>query len=92
MNPHLEIAGILVIMFDTRTNISKEVMEKLQANPLMAGKIFQTVVRVNIKIAESQGVGQPVIYYDPSCHGAQAYRAFAQEVLAMPAPPESAGA
>ena len=76
MNPQLRVTGVLITMFDTRTNISREVVEKLENNPMTAGKIFQTVVRVNIKIAESQGAGQPVIHFDPSCHGAEAYRAF----------------
>jgi chromosome partitioning protein len=95
INPELELTGVLVTMFDTRTNISREVMDKLAAHPRLAGKVFRTVVRQNIRIAESQGAGVPVIHFDKSCHGAEAYRALAVEVEAQrtrtqPAPPAEA--
>jgi chromosome partitioning protein len=83
MNPGLALGGVLVTMFDTRTNVSKEVVEFLRKDRRTSGSLFETVVRQNIKIAESQGLGVPVIHYDPSCHGAIAYRALAQEVMAM---------
>jgi chromosome partitioning protein len=94
INPELELTGVLVTMFDTRTNISREVMDKLSAHGRLAGKIFKTIVRQNIRIAESQGAGVPVIHFDKSCHGAEAYRALAVEVEAQRAgirpPPEGA--
>ncbi len=77
----LSFCGVLVTMFDTRTNVSKEVVECLRADPRTNGAIFETMVRQNIKIAESQAVGEPVIHYDPECHGAYAYRALAREVV-----------
>jgi chromosome partitioning protein len=85
MNARLRLGGVLVTMFDTRTNVSREVVDRLKADPRTANAIFQTVVRQNIKIAESQSVGTPVIHYDPGCHGAVAYRALAQEVIAQEA-------
>jgi chromosome partitioning protein len=83
MNPRLKLGGVLVTMFDTRTNVSKEVVDRLRADPRTDSALFQTVVRQNIKIAESQSVGVPVIHYDPTCHGAVAYRELAQEVIAQ---------
>ena len=80
INPTLELTGVVVTMFDPRTNISREVMDKLSAHPRLGGKLFKTVVRQNIRIAESQGAGMPVIHFDKSCHGAEAYRALAAEV------------
>ena len=85
MNPKLRLTGVLVTMFDTRTNVSKGVMETLTGDPRTSDVVFTTVVRQNIKIAESQGVGIPVIHYDPTCHGAVAYRELAKEVMFMEA-------
>jgi len=81
MNPNLRLGGVLVTMFDTRTNVSREVVERLASDPRTKGALFETIVRQNIKIAESQGAGVPVIHFDPECHGAIAYRALAQEVI-----------
>ena len=86
MNPGLEITGVLITMFDTRTNVSRDVVEHLRRDAHFAARIFETILRLNIKIAESQGHGVPVIHYDRGCHGAQAYRALAEEVMAMPTP------
>ncbi|MHC4502006.1 MAG: ParA family protein [Planctomycetota bacterium] len=83
MNPGLKVTGVLVTMFDTRTNVSKLVVDQLRADPRTVNALFNVIVRQNIKIAESQAVGEPVIHYDPSCHGAKAYRTLAQEVIAQ---------
>ena len=83
LNPRLTVGGVLVTMFDTRTNVSREVVDILRRDPRTVEALFETVVRQNIKIAESQAVGVPVIHYDPGCHGAEAYRAAAREVIAQ---------
>ncbi len=83
MNPKLMLTGVLVTMFDTRTNVSKGVMEALTGDPRTADIVFTTLVRQNIKIAESQKLGIPVIHHDPTCHGAVAYRELAKEVMFM---------
>ncbi len=83
MNPDLLFSGVLVTMFDTRTKVSHEVVRKLKADPRTSHVLFETIVRTNIKIAESQGAGMPVIHYDVECHGAYAYRALAQEVMSL---------
>jgi chromosome partitioning protein len=83
MNPRLKLGGVLVTMFDTRTNVSREVIDRLRSDARTNAALFKTVVKQNTKIAESQAVGIPVIHYDPTCHGAIAYRALAQEVIAQ---------
>lgn len=85
MNPALRLTGVLVTMFDTRTNVSKGVMEALMGDPRTADVVFTTLVRQNIRIAESQKVGVPIIHYDSTCHGAVAYRELAREVMFMEA-------
>jgi chromosome partitioning protein len=90
INPGIELTGVVVNMFDPRTKVAREVMERMRSHPRMAGRIFKTVIRQNIKIAESQGAGQPVIHFDRHCHGAVAYRVLAEEVEAMTGPPSEA--
>ena len=84
INPELELTGVIVNMFDPRTNISRAVLDKLTGYARLGGKIFATIIRQNIRIAESQGVGKPVIHFNRTCHGAVAYRDLAGEVDAMP--------
>ena len=83
MNPALRIGGVLVTMFDTRTNVSKLVVDQLRSDKRTVNALFNVIVRQNIKIAESQAVGEPVIHYARDCHGAKAYRALALEVIAQ---------
>ena len=93
LNPELKLSGVLLTMFDTRTNVSREVAEKLRTNPRIAPVIFRTVIRSNIRVAESQGAGVPVIHFDRRCAGAEGYRALAAEILGEAeeaAPPSAA--
>ena len=83
MNRELVLSGVVVTMFDTRTKVSHEVLRRLRTDPRTCHILFQTVVRTNIKIVESQGARMPVIHYDAECHGAKAYRALAREVMGL---------
>jgi chromosome partitioning protein len=83
LNPELELTGVVVNMYDPRTKVAQTVMEQLLAHPRLQGRIFRTIIRQNIKIAESQGAGQPVVHFDRHSHGAVAYRVLAEEVDAM---------
>lgn len=85
MNPALHLSGVLVTMFDSRTNLSREVVERLIRDERLNEHLFSTIVRVNIKIAESQKVGEPAIHFAPSCPGAVCYSALAEEVIGMEA-------
>ncbi len=83
MNPELKVTGVLITLFDNRTNVSRETVKRLQNDPRLAPHLFNTKVRMNIKIAESQKDGVPVIYFDPHCSGSEAYLALCDEVLEM---------
>ena len=83
MNPALRVSGVLVTMFDGRTNVSKVTLEALRKDDRLREHIFSTTVKQNIKVAESQKDGIPVINYDPSCHASKAYLAMCEEVLEM---------
>ena len=85
LNPGLRLSGVLVTLYDGRTNVSRETLERLSQDPRLAPHLFGTIVKVNIKIAESQNFGIPVVHYDPRSPGAQAYVALCEEVLEMEA-------
>ncbi len=79
LNPGLQIAGILLTMYDDRTNLSREVAEEVRSH--FAGKVFETVVPRNIRLAEAPSHGLPIFQYDIKSRGAEAYLALAREVL-----------
>ena len=79
LNPHLAIAGILLTMYDDRTNLSKEVAEEIRSH--FAGKVYDTIVPRNIRLAEAPSHGLPIFQYDIKSRGAEAYLALARELL-----------
>ena len=79
MNPNLEIFGVLLTMFDGRTNFSTQVAQEVRKH--FPGKVFATVIPRNIRLAEAPSHGLPVTAYDRSSKGALAYRAVAQEII-----------
>ncbi|HEY3323393.1 MAG TPA: AAA family ATPase [Planctomycetota bacterium] len=83
MNPSLKVSGVLVTMFDGRTNVSRVTLESMRQDERLRDLIFTTTVKQNIKVAESQKEGVPVIHFDPACHAAKAYLALCLEVLEM---------
>ncbi|MGN0826925.1 MAG: ParA family protein [Kiritimatiellia bacterium] len=74
---HLPLEGILMTMYDGRTNLCAEVVAEVRSH--FGEKVYETVIPRNIRIGEAPSFGQPVVTYDPAGKGAQAYRAFAQE-------------
>lgn len=78
LNRDLKITGILPTMFDGRTNLSKEVIEKI--NEYFGNKVYKTKIRKNIKLAEASSHGKPILLYDPRSSGAEDYEAFSKEV------------
>ena len=78
INPHLEIFGVALTMFDGRTNFSTQVAQEVRRH--FPGKVFGTVVPRNVRLAEAPSHGLPVTVYDRSSRGAQAYRAMAEEI------------
>jgi chromosome partitioning protein len=79
LNPRLAIAGILLTMYDDRTNLSKDVAEEIRSH--FAGKVYETVVPRNIRLAEAPSHGLPIFQYDIKSRGAEAYLALARELL-----------
>ena len=79
LNPNLQIEGILVTMYDARTNLSMQVVENVKNNLNL--KIFKTVIPRNIRLAEAPSYGLPINLYDPKSTGAESYMALAKEVI-----------
>jgi chromosome partitioning protein len=79
LNPRLAIAGILLTMYDDRTNLSKDVAEEIRSH--FADKVYDTIVPRNIRLAEAPSHGLPIFQYDIKSRGAEAYLALAREIL-----------
>ncbi len=79
LNPHLEITGILACRVDYRTKHSQEVLKQLRTR--FEGKMCESVIRENIRLAEAPLHLKPITSYDTSCNGAHDYRKLAQEVI-----------
>jgi chromosome partitioning protein len=80
LNPNLEVAGILLTMFDGRTSVAMQVRDELEK--YFSGQIFRTVIPRNVRLAEAPSHGKPVIVYDVRSTGAIAYLELTREVLA----------
>lgn len=78
-NPGLSIQGILLTMFDERTNLSAQVREDLKSH--FADKLLDTVIPRNVRLAEAPSFGKPVLLYDIRSKGAESYLRLAKEIL-----------
>jgi chromosome partitioning protein len=79
LNPDLEIEGALMTMCDTRTNLTRQVIEEVKK--FFQEKVYKTCIPRNIKIAESPGFGKPIVYYDIRSIGAEKYLEVTGELL-----------
>jgi chromosome partitioning protein len=79
LNPNLEIEGVILCMYDNRTNLSTAVVDEVKK--FFKGKVYTTMIPRNIKLAESPSYGQPIMVYDPKCKGAEAYEELAKEFI-----------
>ena len=79
LNPKLEIFGVVLTMFDGRTNFSNQVAEEVRRH--FPGKVFVSVIPRNVRLAEAPSHGLPVTVYDRSSRGAKAYLGLANEIL-----------
>jgi chromosome partitioning protein len=79
-NPSLDIAGVLMTMYDERTNLGQQVSRDIRA--FFQDRVFNTVIPRNIRLGEAPSHGIPAILYDVKSRGAEAYLALAREVLA----------
>ena len=79
LNPALKLEGVLMTMYDSRTNLSQEVVEEVQK--YFKAKMYNTIIPRNVRLSEAPSHGQPVIDYDAKSKGAQVYMELANEVL-----------
>ena len=79
LNPALDIEGVLLTMFDERTNLGQQVASDVRQ--FFKEKVFRTVIPRNVRLGEAPSHGMPVILYDVKSRGAEAYLALAREVL-----------
>jgi chromosome partitioning protein len=78
-NPSLAIEGIVLTMFDERTNLSKQVAEEIRRS--LKALVFEAVIPRSVRLAEAPSFGQPVVLYDIKSRGAEAYLNLAEEML-----------
>ena len=81
LNPRLGLEGVLLTMFDSRTNLSLQVAEEVKRH--FPGKVYATVIPRNVRLSEAPSHGKPVTAYDPWSRGAEAYNALAAELAAI---------
>ena len=78
LNPDLKIEGVLLTMYDARTNLSQQVIEEVKK--YFQEKVYNTIIPRNVRLSEAPSFGKPIILYDPNSKGAIAYRDLAKEV------------
>ena len=80
LNPALNLEGVLLTMFDSRTNLSLQVAEEVKRH--FPGQVYATVIPRNVRLSEAPSHGKPALAYDPYSRGSQAYCALAEEMAA----------
>ena len=78
-NSSLELEGVLLTMFDGRTNLSLQVAEEVKR--YFRDKVFSTIIPRNVRLSEAPSHGKPITFYDHRSRGAEVYRELAEEVL-----------
>lgn len=79
LNPDLEVEGVVLTMFDSRTNLSIQVMDEVKR--FFKNKVYSTMIPKNVRLGEAPSFGLPIGLYDPRCLGAVAYAELAKEVV-----------
>lgn len=79
LNRNLNIDGIVFTMYDTRTNLSAQVVENVKAN--IKQKVYDTLIPRNVRLAEAPSYGEPICKYDPKSVGAEKYAELADEII-----------
>jgi chromosome partitioning protein len=80
LNPHLEIEGVLLTMYDNRLNLSHQVADDVKK--FFGDKLFETIIQRNVRLSEAPSFGKPVILYDSICIGTENYMRLAEEIIA----------
>ena len=79
LNPALEVDGVVLTMYDSRSLISKQIAEEIKK--FFTKRLFEIVVPRNVRLVEATSYGKPIMMHDPKCTGARAYKALTQEYL-----------
>ncbi len=79
LNQRLRLVGLVMTMYDARTNLSQQVVDEVRSHFPQA--IFRTIVPRSVRLSEAPSYGKSIIDYDPTCKGALAYKALAEELL-----------
>ncbi|MGB4338651.1 MAG: AAA family ATPase [Bacillota bacterium] len=79
LNPGLEIEGVVLTMYDSRTNLSQQVVEDVRRN--IGERVFETTIPRNVRLSEAPSYGLPIPLYDSKSKGAEAYRNLALEIM-----------
>ena len=78
-NPYIDIDGIIFTMYDSRLNLTNQVVAEVQKH--FSAKVYNTVIPRNVKLSEAPSFGKPAVYYDRSSKGAEAYIKLTEEIL-----------
>ena len=79
LNPTLEIRGLIMTMYDSRTNLSRQVVEEVKN--YFPGKVFRAIIPRNVRLSEAPSYGEPINVYAPTSSGALAYKYLAAEII-----------
>lgn len=79
LNEKLEVEGVLLTMFDGRTNLSIQVADEVKK--FFTTKVYKTIIPRNVRLSEAPSYGEPIIIYDPKSKGAEVYMKLAKEVI-----------
>jgi chromosome partitioning protein len=79
LNPGLTLEGVVMTMFDARTNLSIQVVDEVKSH--LRHKVYQTIIPRNVRLSEAPSHGQPVMLYDPKSKGTEVYFDLAKEVI-----------
>lgn len=79
LNPELEVEGVVFTMYDSRTNLSLEVVEEVKK--VLKPSMYSAIVPRNVRLGEAPSYGLPITIYDPRSKGAESYRALAEQVI-----------
>ncbi|HCC24553.1 MAG TPA: chromosome partitioning protein ParA, partial [Holosporales bacterium] len=84
LNPKLRLQGIVLTMFDSRSNLNVQVAQDVRMH--LKRNVYQTAIPRNIRLAEAPSFGKPAVIYDLKCFGSQAYLQLAKEILNQEGP------
>ena len=79
LNPSLQLEGVVLTMFDARTNLSIQVVDEVKNH--FRNKVYRTIIPRNIRLSEAPSHGKPIVQYDPKSRGAEVYLELAKEVM-----------